>query len=180
MPDALRLWLSGNMAPRYQMRLGCGMTEAANEKAELTGGSASTELAENRTAMAFDRTDLANHRTLLAMMRTSLSLISFGFTIFKFFTAMAQQAADHTMRAGAPRMFGTTMVVLGVVILLFGILDHYRATKALEKRKRRLIDLGLARTDMPGRIASSTMVALAVLLLGLMALANIVFRIGPE
>lgn len=146
----------------------------------LTGGSASTEMAENRTAMAFDRTELANHRTLLAMMRTSLSLISFGFTIFKFFTAIAAQASDHSIRAGAPRMFGTTMVVLGVVILFFGIVDHYRATSALRKRKQRLVDLGLAHSEMPGRIASSVMVALGVLLLGLMALANIVFRIGPE
>ena len=38
------------------------------------------------TRLALDRTHLAHERTLMAWVRTATSLISFGFTIYKFFS----------------------------------------------------------------------------------------------
>ena len=74
--------------------------------------------------------------------------------------------------------FQITVNIACLLILILGILDHYRAMKALRERKHRLVDLGIVHSDMPSRIASSMAVALALLLLGVMAIANIVFGLG--
>ena len=52
----------------------------------------STELAQDRTGLAFERSRLASDRTTMAYMRTSVSLIGFGFTIYKFFQYLAEDA----------------------------------------------------------------------------------------
>ena len=46
---------------------------------------------DNATMLAFERTRLAHERTLIAWLRTAISMISFGFTIYKFFQAQADQ-----------------------------------------------------------------------------------------
>ena len=142
------------------------------------GGDVSTELSANRTAMSFERTAMSAHRTLQSVMKTALSLIGFGFTIFKFFAALNEEYLARDLARATARNFGLAMIVLGILILILGILDHYRAMKALRERKHRLVDLGIVHSDMPSRIASSMAVALALLLLGVMAIANIVFGLG--
>ena len=65
------------------------------------------DLAVLRTELAFQRNRLAADRTLMAIMRTSLSLISFGFTIFSVFKALADSdAIGHAVPDGAPGRFG--------------------------------------------------------------------------
>ena len=133
------------------------------------------ELAANRTSMAFERTAMSAHRTLQAVMKTSLSLIGFGFTIFKFFTALSDDFLTHGFPEDAAHNFGLAMIVLGILILVLGIFDHYFAMKALRIRKHRLVELGIQHSDMPNRIASSMAIALALLFLGVLAIADILF-----
>ena len=68
---------------------------------EMIGGSASTELASNRTGLAFERTMMGADR-LMAIVRTALAMIGFGFTITQIFR---QLAAKHLL-ADAERMGG--------------------------------------------------------------------------
>ncbi len=141
-------------------------------------GDASTELSANRTAMSFERTAMSAHRTLHAVMKTSLSLIGFGFTIFKFFTVVTTEYIVETFPAEAPRRFGLVFMMLGIVIIIFGMFEHYQTMSALRKRKARLHELGLVHSDMPLRIASSMTIAMLLLLIGISAFANLVFNMN--
>ena len=84
---------------------------------------ASTELSARRTGMSFQRTRMSADRTLMSVIRTSLSLISFGFTIFQFFSKLTSSGELGTA-ASAPRNFGSTLVWLGIGMLVIGILYH--------------------------------------------------------
>src|SRR5512138_393120 len=106
--------------------------EIMESETELIG-DAGTELASNRTAMAFDRTALASDRTLMAMVRTALALIGFGFTIFTFFHTLAEKYLE--LPAEAPRRFGGALIVLGIILLSLGIVNHRQ--EARERRSRR-------------------------------------------
>ena len=76
-----------------------------------------TELAERRTGMSFQRTRMSADRTLMSVIRTSLSLISFGFTIFQVFQKLREQ---NVLSGAAPaRNFGVTLVLLGIVMLVW-------------------------------------------------------------
>src|SRR3974390_2999882 len=90
-----------------------------------------TELAARRTGMAFQRTRLAEDRTLMAVIRTSLSLIGFGFTIFQFFQKLREQ--DVVTKISAPRHFGLTLVGLGVLMLLLGLVYHIQFMVGLRR-----------------------------------------------
>jgi putative membrane protein len=146
---------------------------------ELVRGDATTELASSRTAMAFERTALATHRTLQSTMRTSLSLIAFGFSIFQFFAGLSEERLTRNLREFAARDIGLMMVVLGILILMLGIVDHYLAMRALRERKRRLANLALVHTIMPVRFVSSMAIAISLLLIGVFAFADIVFTRSP-
>ncbi len=141
-------------------------------------GDASTELASNRTAMAFERTGLASDRTLMSVMRTSISLIGFGFTIYQFF-AKVTKVPGVDLPEHAPRNFGLTLIVLGVLILTWGIVNHYFFSRGMHKRRLRLQSLGLIRhADKPHPTLMGA-VALVLLLLGALVLFNLVARTGP-
>ena len=43
-----------------------------DDTSEMIGGSATTELASNRTGLAFERTMMGADRTLMAIVRTAL------------------------------------------------------------------------------------------------------------
>ncbi len=63
-----------------------------------------------RDRLALERTRLANERTFLAYVRTALSMIAGAVVLFQFF------AEIHAYVAAA-----WVLIVLGVLILLFGI-----------------------------------------------------------
>lgn len=83
-----------------------------------------TELAAMRTVLALDR-------TLLAWVRTSLSLNAFGFTLAKFVHSLVIAGNLH-IDAQCPRLFGITLMALGILGLLFGIFDYRRSVSRLQ------------------------------------------------
>ncbi len=137
----------------------------------------STELSSRRTGMSFQRTRLSTERTLMSVIRTSLSLIGFGFTIFQFFQKLA---AAGTLAGGrSPRSFGLALVLLGVGILIFGIIYHFRFMLGLRNERQELVDSGLIHGESAFPISFTLVVAVLLLCVGLLAIASMTFNVGP-
>ncbi len=118
---------------------------------------------DTSTVLALERTRAAYDRTLMAWMRTSTSMISFGFTLYKFLQ-IEMDRAPHPVRLLGPREFALTMVVLGILSMLFGTVEHWE-------------NLRLLRTHgAEARWSKSGLIAGLVSLLGLVALVLIIFR----
>lgn len=145
---------------------------------DLIGGSVANELSANRTAMSFDRTALASDRTLMAMVRTSLALIGFGFTIFHFFHTL-QDKFELAIPHAAPRRFGFSLIVLGVVLLTIGILNHRKETLARRARRQRLFDDQLIHHPELKLLNGTMVVAILLLMVGLLAVLRVGLSIGP-
>jgi len=83
----------------------------------------------NSNDLAFERTVMAESRTLMAWIRTAISMISFGFTIYKFF----HDTVGTTTRVFTPRKVGMFMIGVGILSLLFGLMEHNATIKKLSK-----------------------------------------------
>lgn len=153
------------------------MAEEVENASQLIGGDRGTELGSQRTAMAFERTALASDRTLMAMVRTSLALIGFGFTIFTFFHTLSEKYLD--LPAGAPRRFGGALIILGVILLTLGILNHRQETKERRSRRQALFDEGLIHHPEIVRRSATMIVAILLLLVGLTAILRMIAQVGP-
>ncbi len=138
---------------------------------------ASTELASRRTGMAFQRTRLAADRTLMAVIRTSLSLISFGFTIHKVFQGLKDN--NVIAHAASERNFGISLVVIGMLVLMVGIVYHAWFMFALRKQRARMGIDGLVHGESPFPPSMTLIAALLLLVLGMVAAISMVFGIGP-
>jgi putative membrane protein len=145
--------------------------------AQLGPGGASTELSARRTGMSFQRTRLSAERTLMSVIRTALSLIGFGFTIFQFFEKLKE--AGTLAHAAAPRNFGIALVLLGIGILFLGISYHVQFMLGLRRERTRLKEEGLIHAESRYPVSYTLLTALALLLIGVFAIASMVFRIGP-
>lgn len=139
----------------------------------------STELSANRTAMSFERTAMSSDRTLMSAVRTSLSLIGFGFTIFQFFHLLNERFLAQHLPPSAPRRFGFALIILGVVLLVTGIVNHLHETKARRARRRRLYEEGLIRHPEIVKVSSAIVIAVLLLAVGLLALTSVGLRSGP-
>ena len=139
--------------------------------------SIATELAARRTGMAFQRTRLSADRTLMSVIRTSLSLIGFGFTIFQMFQKL--QDAEVLKHVGAPRKFGEALVFLGIGMLVVGIGYHVAFMLGLRNERKQLKTDGLihAKSGFPASL--TLIVATVLLVIGVLAVLNMVFGIGP-
>lgn len=151
----------------------------APDLAGMIGENRSTELASQRTAMSFDRTALSSDRTLMSVVRTSLSLIAFGFTIFQFFHKVSDTYIAGGLPPEAPRRFGLALIVLGVIMLTFGILNHRSETSERRKRRQALFDEGLIHHAEKSRPNSAMIVAILLLLVGIAAIFRVGLRTGP-
>ena len=105
----------------------------------------SVELSSRRTGMSFQRTRMSADRTLMSVIRTSLSLISFGFTIFQFFEKLAE--SNVLTHAQPARNFGTTLVAIGIVMLVLGIVYHVQFMLGLRTVRGHLMTNGLIHGD---------------------------------
>lgn len=153
------------------------MAQDVENSSNLIRGDANTELASNRTVMAFERTLLAADRTLMAVVRTSLALIGFGFTIFTFFHTLSEKYLH--LPSEAPRRFGGALIVLGVIMLIFGILNHRQETKQRRSQRQELFDLKLVHQPEVAKNSPSMIVAILLLLVGLAAILRVIAKVGP-
>jgi len=88
-----------------------------------------TEPGMTSNDLAFERTVLAENRTLMAWVRTAVSMISFGFTIYKFFHET--EGISHKLLT--PRLVGMAMITIGMLCLIWGLLDHRSMLSKLRK-----------------------------------------------
>lgn len=89
------------------------------------------------TMLAVSRTVMAADRSLMAWVRTGLSMISFGFTIYKFLEYAREQAkasGKDLSGASSPELVGIFMVGMGVISLVFGIIENIQNVKLLTRQ----------------------------------------------
>ncbi len=138
---------------------------------------ANTDLAARRTGMSFQRTRMSADRTLMSVIRTSLSLISFGFTIAQVFQKLRDQ--DLIKGAAPGRNFGITLIALGVAMLLIGIVYHVQFMLGLRKLRQQMRLDGLLHAESVFPYSFTLVTALALLLVGAVAIVSVGFRVGP-
>ena len=154
---------------------------ATDRKARITSesdsASISTELASRRTGMSFQRTRMSADRTLMSVIRTSLSLIGFGFTIFQVFQKLHETEVLKSSEAALH--FGLALVVLGVAMLVVGIGYHVSFMYGLRRERAQLKADGLIHAESQFPLSLTLMVAILLLGIGLLAIASMVFGVGP-
>jgi len=149
-----------------------GRVTSASSAADI-----STELASRRTGMSFQRTRLSADRTLMSVIRTSLSLIGFGFTIFQVFQKAHE--AQILKSSEAPRHFGEVLVWLGLAMLVVGIVYHVMFMLGLRREREMLKADGLVHAESGYPVSFTLIVAIVVFAIGALAIASMVFHIGP-
>jgi len=137
----------------------------------------SVELSSRRTGMSFQRTRMSADRTLMSVIRTSLSLISFGFTIFQVFEKLKE--AGTLAHAGAPRNFGITLVALGIVMLIGGIVYHLQFMLHLRHQREAMIAEGLVHGESSFPVSLTLLTAIILLIIGVAAIISMLFNVGP-
>ncbi|MDQ8699750.1 DUF202 domain-containing protein [Hyphomicrobium sp. LHD-15] len=137
----------------------------------------SVELSSRRTGMSFQRTRMSADRTLMSVIRTSLSLISFGFTIFQVF----EKLRDHSVitHAGSARNFGVTLVALGILMLIGGIIYHVQFMTHLREQRDEMIVEGIVHGQSQFPVSLTLITAIILLLIGVVAIVSMMFRVGP-
>lgn len=137
----------------------------------------SVELSARRTGMSFQRTRMSADRTLMSVIRTSLSLISFGFTIYQLF----EKARDAGMitHAAAPRNFGMTLVLLGIVMLVAGIVYELRFMIELRRQREAMRKEGLIHAESSFPPSMTLVTAVILLGIGVVAILSMLFQTGP-
>lgn len=151
----------------------------AGPPAKLSSDDASAELSSRRTGLSFQRTRLSADRTLMSVIRTALSLISFGFTIFSFFRSLRAADGGQAGPSHAVRNFGLTLVCLGVVMLVAGIVYHVRFMNQLREERKVMIGQGLLHGQLSYPVSLTLLTAVLLLLVGFVAIFSMVTRAGP-
>jgi putative membrane protein len=153
------------------------MSEPAISAVSSVTDDPAVELSSRRTGMSFQRTRLSAERTMMSVVRTSLSMISFGFTIYSFFGHLQQE--EVLRRAHAPRNFGMALIVLGVGILTIGIIYHLGFMRQLRNERSAMAEEGLVHAQSQFPVSYTLIVAVLLLLLGVTAIADVLFGFGP-
>jgi uncharacterized membrane protein YidH (DUF202 family) len=136
-----------------------------------------TDMSMRRTGMSFQRTRMSADRTLMSVIRTSLSLIGFGFTIFQFFEKLKE--AGTLQHAGAPRNFGVTLVALGILMLVIGIVYHVQFMLGLRQERTAMKEAGLVYGESKFPYSFTLLTAIVLLGIGIAAISSMVFGTGP-
>lgn len=124
--------------------------------------------AKDNTEMAVTRTVMAADRSLMAWVRTGLSLISFGFTIYKFLDYSREQlmASGKVLHGiSSPKVVGLFMIGMGILSLIFGIIENMTTVKALRGRYG------------DRRIQYALFMAVVITLFGIIIFLGIVFQV---
>ena len=145
--------------------------------AQSNSASIATELAARRTGMSFQRTRMSADRTLMSVMRTSHSLTGFGFTTFPVYHKAHE--AGMLKSSDAAHNFGIALVLLGITMLMVGIGYHVVYMVGLRRERMQLKADGLIHAESQFPLSLTLMVALALLAIGILAIASMVFGVGP-
>jgi len=137
----------------------------------------SVELASRRTGMSFQRTRMSADRTLMSVIRTSLSLISFGFTIFQVFEKLRE--AGTLPHVASARNFGVTLVGLGILMLVGGIIYHLQFMVGLRETRQAMTADGLIHGESRFPVSLTLITAVILLLIGIAAITSMIFQVGP-
>ncbi|MBL8576468.1 MAG: DUF202 domain-containing protein [Mesorhizobium sp.] len=129
-----------------------------------------------RTGLSFQRTRMSADRTLMSVIRTSLSLISFGFTIFQVFEKLRD--AGTIAHAAAPRNFGVTLVLLGIVMLVLGIVYHVQFMLGLRHERAAMKAEGLIHGESIFPPSMTLITAVILLAIGIVAIFSMLFQAG--
>lgn len=125
-------------------------------------------LAKHRTELAVKRSAIASERTLMAWVRTAISMIGFGFSIYKFFQYLpADIAKGNVVHPHAPRNLGLTLIALGTVALAGATWQHWNFLKEI------------GRPQAQHMWSISSVIAIAVVLIGILTFYGVLLREGP-
>lgn len=142
-----------------------------------TSDQISVELSSRRTGMSFQRTRMSADRTLMSVIRTSLSLISFGFTIYQVFEKLRDQ---NMITHGAPaRNFGVTLVALGILMLVGGLIYHVQFMVHLREEREAMAADGLIHAQSSFPVSLTLITAAILLFIGIAAIVSMLFQVGP-
>jgi putative membrane protein len=137
----------------------------------------SVELSSRRTGMSFQRTRMSADRTLMSVIRTSLSLISFGFTIYQVFEKLRDQ---NMVTHGAPaRNFGVTLVALGILMLIGGLIYHVQFMAHLREERKAMAEDRLIHAQSGFPVSLTLITAAILLFIGIAAIVSMLFQVGP-
>ncbi len=150
-------------------------TDLSVHRTNLSEGR--TDLSRHRTGMALQRTRLSADGALMAVIRTSLSLIGFGFTLHQAFQKLRDAGTIHDDTA--PRNFGVSLVVLGILLLFGGIVRHLQFAHELRERRRKLLTDKMIHGESDYPLSITLITAVALLIIGFLAVTSIIFSIAP-
>jgi len=167
------------MATKTPVQVDDRVTRATARAKEIAPDAdiASLELSSRRTGMSFQRTRMSADRTLMAVIRTALSLITFGFTLFQFFQRLVDSSVIRDASAG--RNFGLALVFLGVGMLVLGIIYHLQFMYGLRIQREEMTEEGVIHGQSAFPVSMTLIIAVLLLLVGLLAIASMVFNVGP-
>jgi putative membrane protein len=113
----------------------------------------------------------------MAVIRTSLSLIGFGFTIFQFFQRLRE--AGTLTQAASARNFGITLVALGILMLIGGIVYHIQYMLELRAQRGSMASSGMIHGESRFPLSLTLITAILLLAVGVTAILSMVFQAGP-
>ncbi|MCJ8158084.1 YidH family protein [Sphingomonas sp. LaA6.9] len=153
-------------------------TDLSEYRTDLSGfrtdlSSERTEMSMNRTGMSIQRTRMSADRTLMSVIRTSLSMIAFGFTLYQVFQKLHE--ADVIVAGAAPRNFGLSLILLGIVILVGGIWRHVQFAREMRQHRELMIGQGLITGKRSYPVSVTLIVAIGLMLVGIAAILSIAF-----
>lgn len=159
---------------RHRTGLSEHRTDLSEFRTDLSSNR--TELSMRRTGMSIQRTRMSADRTLMSIIRTSLSLIGFGFTIHQAFKKAIESGVITS--ADSARNFGLSLLVLGVVLLVGGIVRHIQYANDLRRRRGTMIGDHLIHGDSPYPVSITLITAILLLLIGVVAIVSVLFDVG--
>jgi putative membrane protein len=119
--------------------------------------------------LSYERTRLAADRTLMAWIRTSVSMISFGFTIFKFFVYLRESdILSGRLLLQGPRNLGLGLVGLGTLLLGMAIVEYLLYQRWLSREMKQKFPL-----------STTLLAAVLISLMGILAMVNLLYNVGP-
>jgi uncharacterized membrane protein YidH (DUF202 family) len=159
---------------RHRTGLSEHRTDLSEYRTDLSGDR--TELSMRRTGMSIQRTRMSADRTLMSVIRTALSLIGFGFTIYQTFEKLRQSGVIH--HAAAPRNFGATLIVFGILLLIGGIWRHVQFSVGFRRLRDEMMRAGLVHGESGYPVSVTLIVAVLLLCLGILSILSISFSLS--